>query len=176
VTTLLAVIFGFVAILIIGVVLLQEGKGGGIAAMGISGMDNIMGGRNPLRKITVVLALLFLLLVFGLNISMTSRSEQAVPEALPEQQQTPTEDRVQGHEHDHDRAADDLHQEETADSAPDAGAGAADTTGDGGTGEIPANGGGEEAPATDGSQESQTAGAGADQSAGNTTDEEVPSE
>lgn len=43
----LGILFAFVSFCIVSLVLLQESKGGGIAAMGVSGMDNLVGARNP---------------------------------------------------------------------------------------------------------------------------------
>ncbi len=90
-TVVLAILFGFVAFCIVALVLLQESKGGGISAMGVPGMDSIMGARNPLRKLTVIFALLFLVLVIVLGVTINMAKEEAFPEGVPEAPEAPEE-------------------------------------------------------------------------------------
>jgi protein translocase SecG subunit len=78
----LGVIFGFLAFCMVALILLQESKGGGIAAMGVPGMDNIMGARNPLRRLTVVFAILMLLIIFGINVVIQRQTRATIPEGL----------------------------------------------------------------------------------------------
>lgn len=80
--TVLAVIFGFSAFCLVGLILLQESKGGGIAAMGVPGMENLMGARNPLRKLTVAFAIIFLLLVLAIGALVNRQQDAVVPEGL----------------------------------------------------------------------------------------------
>jgi preprotein translocase subunit SecG len=81
--------FFIVCFCIIGLILLQEGKGGGIAAMGGSGMDGVMGVRNPLRRWTAYFAVAFLLLALGINGYIAHKGRQIVPDA-PEAPALPT--------------------------------------------------------------------------------------
>jgi len=83
VTIFLGILFGFVGLCIVGLVLLQEGKGGGIAAMGVPGMDTIMGARNPLRRLTVIFSIIFLVLILGINVYIHQRMRGDIPDAAP---------------------------------------------------------------------------------------------
>ena len=56
------VLFFIVTILMIFAILLQEGKGGGLAALGGTRAEGVVGATNPIRRLTVVLAILFFLL------------------------------------------------------------------------------------------------------------------
>jgi protein translocase SecG subunit len=63
VMTLAKILFFIVALLMILAILLQEGKGGGLAALGGTRAEGVISGpTNPIRRATVVLAVLFLLL------------------------------------------------------------------------------------------------------------------
>lgn len=94
VQVLFMILFFFVAFFIIGFILLQEGKGGGLAAMGGGAMDSVMGGRNPLRMWTVYLAIAFVLLTFAIN--YTVRSSNRLPDAPtpPPAPTAPTDDEM----------------------------------------------------------------------------------
>ncbi len=76
-------VFFFVSLLIVGLVLLQEGKGGGLTGMS-TGMDGVMGAKNPLRRMTAWLFVLFVLLAIGINwhFYANQREEGAIPEGL----------------------------------------------------------------------------------------------
>ncbi|MHC4505399.1 MAG: preprotein translocase subunit SecG, partial [Planctomycetota bacterium] len=50
------------ALLMIGAILLQEGKGGGLSALGGTQAESAFGSSNPIRRMTVVLAIIFFLL------------------------------------------------------------------------------------------------------------------
>lgn len=78
----LMIIFFFVAFCLIGLILLQEGKGGGLAAGGSGAMDAVMGARNPLRRWTVYFAVALLFLILGINYHISRLSPAAVPEGL----------------------------------------------------------------------------------------------
>lgn len=80
------IVFFFVSFLIVGLVLLQEGKGGGLTGMS-TGMDGVMGAKNPLRRMTAWLFVFFVLLAISINWYFYSRGDTAIPEgvALPEQ-------------------------------------------------------------------------------------------
>ena len=56
------VLFVLIALMMIGAILLQEGKGGGLAALGGTQAEQAFGASNPVRRMTVVLAVLFFLL------------------------------------------------------------------------------------------------------------------
>ncbi len=50
------------ALLMIGAILLQEGKGGGLSALGGTQAESAFGASNPVRRMTVVLAIIFFVL------------------------------------------------------------------------------------------------------------------
>jgi len=50
------------ALLMVGAILLQEGKGGGLSALGGTQAESAFGSSNPIRRMTVVLAIVFFLL------------------------------------------------------------------------------------------------------------------
>ncbi len=75
---ILGILFGFVALCIIALILLQESKGGGIAAMGVPGMDNIIGARNPLRRLTIYFGIAFLLLMLGINMALSNKQGEII--------------------------------------------------------------------------------------------------
>lgn len=84
---LFMIVFFFVSFLIVGLVLLQEGKGGGLTGMS-TGMDGVMGAKNPLRRMTAWLFVFFVLLTISINWYFYSRGDTATPEGieLPERQ------------------------------------------------------------------------------------------
>lgn len=59
--------FFLISFFMICAVLLQESKGGGLAAMSGAMTDSVMGTRNPLRKITAWLFVLFLVFVLAIS-------------------------------------------------------------------------------------------------------------
>jgi len=83
VSVIFLLVFFFVSLLIVGLVLLQEGKGGGLTGMS-TGMDGVMGAKNPLRRMTAWLFVLFVLLAVGINwhFYANQREEGAVPAGL----------------------------------------------------------------------------------------------
>lgn len=78
----LGVIFAFLAFLIISVILLQEGKGGGLAAMGGAMTDSVMGAKNPLRRITAVLFICFIVLILGINYCYNNDSASNIDQGI----------------------------------------------------------------------------------------------
>ena len=62
VVSIAQVLFFIVTLLMIFAILLQEGKGGGLAALGGTRAEGVVGATNPIRRLTVVLAILFFLL------------------------------------------------------------------------------------------------------------------
>jgi protein translocase SecG subunit len=60
--TLARLIFVIVALFMIFAILLQEGKGGGLAALGGTQAEGVVGATNPVRRFTVILAVVFFLL------------------------------------------------------------------------------------------------------------------
>ena len=73
-------IFFLISVFIVGLVLLQEGKGGGLTGMS-TGMDGVMGAKNPLRRLTAYLFAFFVLLCLGINIHFhwSSNVDSALP-------------------------------------------------------------------------------------------------
>ena len=65
------VVYVLACVLIIGSVLLQESKGGGLAGLGGTRAEAAFGASNPLRRLTVVLSVIFFVLA-GL-LTLTSR-------------------------------------------------------------------------------------------------------
>ena len=63
----LGILFFLVSFFMICAVLLQEGKGGGLAAMSGAMTDSVMGTRNPLRKITAYSFVIFLLVAVAIS-------------------------------------------------------------------------------------------------------------
>lgn len=64
------VVYGIVALLMLGAVLLQESKGGGLAALGGTRAESAFGASNPLRKLTVGLSIIFFLLASVLSLAL----------------------------------------------------------------------------------------------------------
>jgi protein translocase SecG subunit len=56
------VVYAVAALLMIGAILLQEGKGGGLSALGGTQAESAFGASNPVRRMTVVLAIVFFVL------------------------------------------------------------------------------------------------------------------
>ena len=73
------VVYGIVALLMLGAVLLQESKGGGLAALGGTRAESAFGASNPLRKLTVGLSIIFFLLASVLSLAL------APPKSVTEQ-------------------------------------------------------------------------------------------
>jgi len=72
------------ALLMIGAVLLQEGKGGGLSALGGTPAESAFGASNPIRRMTVVLSIVFFLLAGFLSyVSSRSRIRFEPPAAGP---------------------------------------------------------------------------------------------
>ncbi len=86
---LLMLVFFFVSFLIVGMVLLQEGKGGGLTGMS-TGMDGVMGAKNPLRRMTAYLFTLFVLMCLTINWYFHQRVDTSLPSgmALPQVERT----------------------------------------------------------------------------------------
>ena len=60
-------VYVIAAVLMIGAILLQEGKGGGLSALGGTQAESAFGASNPIRRMTVILSILFFLLDFTEN-------------------------------------------------------------------------------------------------------------
>lgn len=84
-------VFFFIVLLMIGLILLQEGKGGGLAGMA-SGMDGVMGGRNPLRRWTAYFFIAFLVLTIGINKYLYEQSASPIGEGLKAEEPAPKPD------------------------------------------------------------------------------------
>ena len=70
------------ALLMIGAILLQEGKGGGLSALGGTQAESAFGSSNPIRRMTVVLAILFFVLAGFLSF-MSPKSKVTFPATEP---------------------------------------------------------------------------------------------
>ncbi|MCD8140668.1 MAG: preprotein translocase subunit SecG [Planctomycetaceae bacterium] len=79
---LFILIFLFLSILIVGLVLLQEGKGGGLTGMS-AGMDGVMGAKNPLRRMTAYLFTFFVVMCLAINWYFYQRVDTSIPVGLP---------------------------------------------------------------------------------------------
>jgi protein translocase SecG subunit len=55
-------IYAVAAVLMVGAILLQEGRGGGLSALGGTQAESAFGASNPVRRLTVVLAIIFFVL------------------------------------------------------------------------------------------------------------------
>lgn len=84
---LFLIVFFIVSFLIVGLVLLQEGKGGGLTGMS-AGMDGVMGAKNPLRRMTAYLFVFFVLLAVTINWYFHQGENAALPTGivLPEKE------------------------------------------------------------------------------------------
>ncbi len=74
------VLYGITALLMLGAVLLQESKGGGLAALGGTRAESAFGASNPLRRLTVILSVLFFVLASVLAIALSP--ERSVTERV----------------------------------------------------------------------------------------------
>ena len=70
-STFLGFIFLIIAFLLTGLILLQEGKGGGLAAMGGAMTDSVMGAKNPLRRLTAYFFVAFVVVSIGINMMIS---------------------------------------------------------------------------------------------------------
>ncbi len=80
----LGIFFLLLGFLLICTILLQEGKGGGLAAMGGAVTDSVMGAKNPLRRMTVYFFICFIAVILALNYFINQEnSGQITPGILP---------------------------------------------------------------------------------------------
>ena len=77
-SVILLLVFLFVAGLMILMILLQEGKGGGLTGMS-SGMDQVMGARNPLRRWTAYFFVGFVVIAIFINWRLFARGQHDIP-------------------------------------------------------------------------------------------------
>ena len=61
------VLYTLVALLLVGAILIQEGRGGGLSALGGTRAETAFGASNPVRRLTVVLAVIFFLLAGAMS-------------------------------------------------------------------------------------------------------------
>lgn len=80
-SVLFLIVFFFISFLIVGLVLLQEGKGGGLTGMS-AGMDGVMGAKNPLRRMTAYLFVIFVLMCVFINWYFHQRVDTSLPSGL----------------------------------------------------------------------------------------------
>ena len=91
VVTIAQVLFLIVTLLMIFAILLQEGKGGGLAALGGTRAEGVVGATNPIRRLTVVLAILFFLLAGFITWSQKARGLSDLTENQQQSQTAPVE-------------------------------------------------------------------------------------
>ncbi|MCC8166104.1 MAG: preprotein translocase subunit SecG [Planctomycetes bacterium] len=78
----LLLVFFFISFLIVGMVLLQEGKGGGLTGMSTD-MDGVMGAKNPLRRMTAYLFVFFVIMCVGINLYFhNTRADASIPSGI----------------------------------------------------------------------------------------------
>jgi len=70
------VVYGLCALLLIVIILLQESKGGGLAALGGTRAESAFGASNPLRKMTTILSIVFLILAGVLSLWLAPKGTQ----------------------------------------------------------------------------------------------------
>jgi protein translocase SecG subunit len=131
------VIYVAAAVLMIGAILLQEGKGGGLSALGGTQAESAFGASNPIRRMTVILAVLFFILAGFLSFmsSRESVSPGSEPSAAEESGGADGADA---------QSSPDAKEGDTSDGAPDDKPDDAAKPGDGSTSEAaPATGAGE---------------------------------
>jgi preprotein translocase subunit SecG len=88
----LTVLLALICLSLIGLILIQRGKGGGLAGIfGGGGMEQAFGTRAATlaQKATAVLAVLFLLLTIGLSLAQQKRDTVAGPPAPPSEPVAP---------------------------------------------------------------------------------------
>ena len=90
--TVLSVLYVFVCFALIGVVLLQSGKGGGLGGIGGGASQQVFGGAgagNILTKVTALLAIAFMSLSVFLSV-ISSSGDRALERAAQAADQAPT--------------------------------------------------------------------------------------
>jgi protein translocase SecG subunit len=78
---LFLLIFFVISLFIVGLVLLQEGKGGGLTGMS-TGMDGVMGAKNPLRRMTAYLFVAFVVMCLAINMYFHNREDASLPSGI----------------------------------------------------------------------------------------------
>ncbi len=139
------------ALLMIGTILLQEGKGGGLSALGGTAAESAFGASNPIRRMTAVLAVVFFLTAAFLSIMSPRRGA-----GVGQKPETPsgTEETAPGEDATEEDATEEGATEEDA-AAADAAPGEAEPEGPARAGPAPpppaeAGGGAAEPPSTEG--------------------------
>src|SRR6476646_4834777 len=91
-TTLLTIIHVFICLFLIGVVLLQSGRAGGMGVLSGAATQTVFGGRGAggfLQKLTAVCAILFMLTCSTLAWIASSSRDHGLRSALPTPTATP---------------------------------------------------------------------------------------
>jgi protein translocase SecG subunit len=78
------VIYGLSGLLMMGAILLQESKGGGLAALGGTRAESAFGASNPLRRLTTVLAILFFVLASVLSLALPGSGKSVTDQPTSE--------------------------------------------------------------------------------------------
>jgi protein translocase SecG subunit len=82
-TVVAYVIYVGAAVLMVFAILLQEGKGGGLSALGGTQAESAFGATNPIRRMTVVLAIVFFLLAGFLSAYIGARKKSVMSREEP---------------------------------------------------------------------------------------------
>ena len=87
------VLYALCALILIVAILLQESKGGGLAALGGTRAESAFGASNPLRRMTVVLSVIFFILAGVLSLWLAPAKPvfqgSKPPAAAPENPEEP---------------------------------------------------------------------------------------
>lgn len=116
-TTVAYVIYVGAAVLMVFAILLQEGKGGGLSALGGTPAESAFGATNPIRRMTVVLAVLFFLIA-GFLSYMGSRKRVTFGDLPGEEPPTPESSEEGGREPAGDVEHNKARDEEATDEDP----------------------------------------------------------
>ncbi|WP_375684698.1 preprotein translocase subunit SecG [Bartonella sp. AP1QHHD] len=82
--TVLIVIHFLIVITLVGIILIQPSEGGGLGASNSSGLMKTRGSRNPLTRLTAILACCFFVVSIGLTVvSNISNSSSDILKRIP---------------------------------------------------------------------------------------------
>lgn len=88
--TVLIIIHFLIVIIMVGVILIQPSEGGGLAANSSSGLMRTRGSKNPLTRLTAILACCFFAVSIGLTVvGNISNSSSDILKRIPANKETP---------------------------------------------------------------------------------------
>ena len=151
--TMAYILYFLAVVLMVFAILLQEGKGGGLAGLGGARAEATFGASNPLRRFTVVMALAFFFLAVFIDHALAGRRTITEEEpAAPVGQEGPAEPPAgKGETAAPAEAAPAAGEERSGEAAPGAGEeGSSPGAAAGKEGAPPAGGAGEATPSTAG--------------------------